>query len=175
MVGGQLFFRPSDLVTRLAVLYGPSRDPGGGNAELQPLLSMPRLSSVRLVFQDYSAKGLGVGSYLRPSAWMVIELKKRTSLKLQLKLGGYRPLEEDVDTEPLQDITNYLDPLTVVEKSVVESSREVVKHYRGVSASIPNILRENGWSNETSCRILELYSREVILGWMEEQRLEIFT
>jgi hypothetical protein len=60
-------YKPNNLTTHLTILFGPPQDPGGGNEELLPLLSMPTLQSIRLIFQDYEIKDLGPGACLKPS------------------------------------------------------------------------------------------------------------
>jgi len=177
------YFRPSDLVTRIAVLYGPPDEPGGGNAELLPLLSIPRLRSARLVFQDHTAKGKrGATAYLRPSACVIMELKEQRALTLTLQLKPCKnwqlelncnPPEDDEDTEPRRGITNYLSPLTAAEEQLVDSSRRIWGQYRGPCSFIASALMESGWSTEASYGILDLYERESIPRWVEEQRLEI--
>lgn len=67
--------KSSSLITRLAILCGPRTNPGGGNAELATVLSMPNLRSLRLIFQDYEFKGLGPYRWLRPSIRVIMELK----------------------------------------------------------------------------------------------------
>ncbi|KAI9774476.1 MAG: hypothetical protein M1839_001709 [Geoglossum umbratile] len=168
------YYRPSDLVTRLVVIYGPPNTPGGGNNELQYVLSMPRLRSVRLIFRDYPAKGPGPGGFLWPSAWAVMELQKRVALTLQLKVSGHiESDEEDMVTlaGPLRDITSYLAPPTSTDEWAYESSKRIVAEYKGMSASVDNILKESGWPFVYAGGISELYARVLVRGWAEEQRL----
>lgn len=165
--------RPSDLVTRLAVLYGPPHDPGGGNGELVPLLSMPRLQSVRLVFQDHKWKGLGPYAYLRPSFGTLMELRSRTTLTLQLKVFVYETTigDEDGETEPLQDITVYLSPPTPAELRTVDAGRRALREYRGSSADVANSLVECGWTRTDSEDFILLSQRAMIADWTEKYRL----
>ena len=169
-VGGA--FKPSDLITGLVVQYGPPTAPGGGNDELMPLLSMPRLSSVRLVFQDYEVKGLGPSSYLRPSAWAIMELKKRMAVTLQLRVNESRkPTNEEGVV--IRDITRFLDAPTREDEAMVEASRRTVEGYRGPSPNVRSILMQCGWSWEDSEKVMELTNRVLIRDWVEEQRLEM--
>lgn len=171
-------FKPSDTITRLAILYGPPTNPGGGNTELRPLLSMPNICSLRLIFQDYQFKGLGPHCWLRPSIGVIIELRLRSGLDLTLQLQhssrGPDGKPEDIDSNNpgLEDITKYLQPPTVEEERTVMESRRVIELYPGPQSSYVNILVECGWSMEDSNRvILDLSPRVVVRDWMEKERL----
>jgi hypothetical protein len=171
------YFRPSDLVTQLAVIFGPSLAPGGGNRELLYVLAMPGLRCVRLIFRDLPAKGQGASAFLRPSAWAVLELQNRLALALQLRKSNSlsEHEEEDKDTlaGPLEDITSYITPPTATDQWAFECSRRIVAEYRGPLASVDNILKEGGWPFVYPNGIAELYARLSVRRWAEEQQLEM--
>jgi hypothetical protein len=124
-------FKPSDMITRLTVLCGPPTNPGGGNAELRPLLSMPNLRILRLIFQDYQFKGIGPARWLRPSIGVIMEFKTRRGLNMRLQLQSIsigpdgKPEDIDVEDVELKDITSYLQPPTVEEERAVAESRRI--------------------------------------------------
>ena len=172
-------FKPSDVITRLAILYGPPTNPGGGNTQLKPLLSLPSLRTLRLIFQDYPFKGLGPHLWLRPSIGAIVELQARPGLSLTLQLQrssrGPDGKPEDIDADDhgaLEDITLYLQPPTAEEERAVTESRMVIDRYRGPQSSHVNILVECGWSAEDSSRVVhELSPRVAVRYWMEKERL----
>lgn len=162
-VGG--YFRPSDLVTRLTVLYGPPQAPGGGNSALAPMLSMPRLRSVRIIFRDYDCKGFGPGKYLKPSVWAILELQKLTELTLQL-IGVSRNMDEE---GTLKDITSYLDAPTAADEADWLASQRIIEQHRGPEASYQGILQKYGWPLDYCFE--KLCTRVYVRRWAEEQRL----
>ena len=168
------FFRPSDLVTRLAVLFGPPLDPGGGNGELLPLLSMPCLLNLRLIYEDYAVKGFGPYHYLRPSFGAVMELKNRAALALQLQLKNSGPVTsingEGMVNEPLKDITGYLNPPTPADIQTVDAGNRALEGYRGHLADIANCLMDCGWTAVASQEFIVLRWRVMIMEWVNEQR-----
>ncbi|KAI9766151.1 MAG: hypothetical protein M1840_006718 [Geoglossum simile] len=169
------YYRPSDLVTRLAVIYGPS--PGGGNRELLYVLAMPGLYSVRLIFRDRPGKSQGASVFLRPSAWAVIELQQRVALTLQLRKSGSLSEHEEEDKEtlagPLEDITGFIIPPTATDAWAYECSQSIVTQYKGPMASVDNILEEGGWPFVYTHGIGELYARLSVRRWAGDQQLEM--
>jgi len=92
-------------LTRLAILFGPPENPGGGSAELFPLLSLPSLTHPRLISQDRPFKDIGPILWLRICIAFILKQQdeKQISLCVQLKIGG---------GEELEDITQFLDLLS---------------------------------------------------------------
>lgn len=160
-------FRPSDLVTRLAIMYGPPEDPGGDNWLLSPLLYMPCLRDVRIVFRDRNGKGFGPYRYLRPSAWAILELQNRTNLKLQL-VGGL-PFLGGEDRE--WDITSYINVPTPEDEASWVEANTLIANYRGPCASYQGALADSGWNCELMWE--ELSTRIEFRKWAEEQRIVI--
>ena len=168
------YFRPSDLVTRLAVLYGPQEGPLEGpfesrqssNSNLLPVLSMPRLRSVRLVFPEPISKGRGLLHYLYPSAWAILELQKKTELMLQTE---YRDTYGAL--VGLTNVTSYLDPPTAADEAAWLEGKRIIAQYKGYRASHQGTLDECGW--KYSCSMEELSGRVNMRLWAEKQRLEM--
>ena len=173
-------FKPSEFITRLAILYGPPTNPGGGNAELAAVLSMPNLRNLRLIFQDYEFKGLGPYRWLRPSISVIMSLKTNPNLNLKLQLQnsslGPEGRPEDIDADDvahLEDITNYLDPPTEEEERIYGESRRIIASYKGPFSSHVSILREYGWSGWDSLRVVrEVAARLRVRDWVDEGRVE---
>jgi hypothetical protein len=163
-------FRPSDLVTRLAVLYGQPEGPIGSrqsdNRELLPVLSMPRLRSVRLVYPTLDSKCHCLTDYLRPSAWAILELQRKTELRLQME----RRNEYD-EVVQITDITSYLDPPTAVDEAAWLEAERIIAQYQGPLASYQGILDACGWKHGYSRE--ELCVRLSVRQWAEKQRLEM--
>jgi hypothetical protein len=69
------YFRPSDLVTWLTVLYGPPEAPGGGNSALAPMLSMPRFRAVlvKMAWLLANAFFTNIRCSLRNRQWKVLK------------------------------------------------------------------------------------------------------
>lgn len=175
-------FKPSDMITRLAVRYGDPHSPGGGNSELKPLLSMPNLLSIRLIFQDYPRHSKTPGpsgpyAYLRPSIGDIMLLKNRQRLNLQLqlkygcKLPG-KPEDIDPDDVDLQDIMIFLQPPSTEEARIIAESHKIWRRYTGPASYCVSALVESGWSWEDGERVvLELWVREAVQDWIEQERL----
>jgi hypothetical protein len=170
-------FKPSLLITRLVVLYGPPTNPGGGNEELSCLLQLPNLRGLRLVFQDYEFKGLGPHYWLRPSLSVILPLASLPHLRLKLQRAvcsrGLDAQPEDIDTEDrnLVDVTDYLREPTKEEERVVKEMYRVVGEYKGPRASFEGILTEMGWSGEMAGLVVDQLSpRVAVKGWREEER-----
>jgi hypothetical protein len=174
-------YKPSDLITRLAILYGPPTNTGGGNTELRPLLSMPNLRSLRLIFQDYPFKSLGPHFWLRPSIGAIMELTGRLGLDLKLQLqndsNGFDGKPEDIDADDqakLEDITKYLQPPTEEDEKMVAECQRIVGLYQGPRSNHVHILEECGWSAKDSNWVIFGLSRRVaVRDWIEEARLDM--
>jgi hypothetical protein len=163
-------FRPSDLITRLEVRYEEPQPPIGSsqseNSELFPVLSMPRLRSVLLVFPEIHSKFFGLNDYLRPSAWVIFELQKNAELMLQTELRN-----EHGAIVHITDVTSYLDAPTPADEAAWLEAERMIGQYKGSASFKQTILDECGWNY--GCSREELYARLNLRRCAEEQRLQM--
>jgi hypothetical protein len=161
-------YRPSNIIARLVAFYGSPFDSNEGDSEIMPLLSMPALRNLRLVFQDYKFKGPGPN--IRPSLKTIMLLKARPNLHLTLQvrkagqgLFSEEAYVQDIDME-LEDITVYLQPPAIEEEKAVMESRAIIQRYKGGASYHVTILMESGWSWEYSEKVVHELSCRVQLG-----------
>jgi hypothetical protein len=169
--------KPSLLITRLAVLYGPPTNPGVGNEAFSSILELPNLRDLRLVFQDYEFKGFGPSRWLRPSISVISSLSSLPNLSLKLQKANTsrgldaEPDDIDVDRDELKDITVFLKEPTAEEERMVREMYRVVREYAGPRASFVGILTEMGWNDRVAEHVVgELSPRVGVKGWLAEER-----
>jgi hypothetical protein len=169
--------KPSLLITRLAVLYGPPTNPGVGNEALSGILELPSLRDLRLVFQDYEFKGFGPSRWLRPSISVISSLSSLPSLSLKLQRANTsrgldaEPGDIDIDRDELKDVTVFLKEPTAEEERMVREMYRVVTEYAGPRASFVGILTEMGWNDRVAEHVVgELSPRVGVKGWLVEER-----
>ncbi len=158
--GGRL--RPSEWVSSLAVEFPNPQTLSSvqqdRSKELLPLLALPRLRRVRLLFPA-PAKGCTVGIYVQASAWAIFQLLPRFDLRL---VEGGR-----------QDRTGYLKPPTPADAAARTEADRLWRGYRGPSSWIQSALDEMGWKHDSPYE--EIACR---LDWRdkaEKQRLEMLS
>ncbi|KAH8773153.1 hypothetical protein F5882DRAFT_464950 [Hyaloscypha sp. PMI_1271] len=169
--------KPSLLITRLAVLYGPPTNPGVGNEELSGILELPSLRNLRLIFQDYEFKGFGPSRWLRPDISVISSLSSLPNLSLKLQRANTSrgldavPDDIDVDRDELKDITVFLKEPTAEEERMVWEMYRVVSEYAGPRASFVGILTEMGWNDRVAEHVVEELSPRVgVKEWLAEER-----
>ncbi|KAG4435328.1 hypothetical protein IFR05_009182 [Cadophora sp. M221] len=169
--------QPWNLVTKLIITLGAPDSPGGGNSELDCLLSMmPNLRDLALVFRDRQYKGRGPTGYLRPSLRSILTLKRsRPEINLRLKVLNYVWREPtgvesvDLSGEGIRDVSSYLEVMSEEEEREALWAEGLVAGYRGPAASWVGMLVDCGVEWGEAERVVELRVRKMVRGWIEEE------
>ncbi|CZR66892.1 uncharacterized protein PAC_16793 [Phialocephala subalpina] len=179
-IGG---YKPSNLMSHLTILTGPQNNRQISNAAFWPLLSLPNLRTLKIIFRDRRGKPAGPYSWLRPATHAILLLQQRLGLGLKLWVGtpsGERSYEEeewdfeaDREEANMKEVTDYLRPATDEERREWEEWQGICERYRGPLSSKVTMLWQAGKEWVTH-EMWDLMAAKVsVREWNEMGRLEI--